>query len=390
MVNLNTSRIATTSTGQNQTASFDDIANVARQSRGDGHIRMKSDGKNGFVIYGHRSDSALSIFHKSHESRQDAGTLAVARSIREFAAGKGTAVQEKAEQLLKKYVGGDQVRQRMTNSDVLNIHRQLNDLASVGQGVRELTIQLRNLDANNLISQFGNALGDIDKVFREVGLFSRSGTNGHMSNSDAGEKFKDVAYPELSGGVALAILQDIQRAGAVDPSLRKMLGSLFMPTASKDQHGPIAGRNENKVSKHFEEFDKTGDVQVLLGKLCDEVKNGWFKEESHYENSNFGNTARPLGGLRSPMFIRDDGAKQLLSGFRDKSTEIKLDSLCEAFTRHLASDVEVEMIMRFMDNKDTYSSEKHQRDPRLNSGTNNELVARSFEILLDIGGLTAN
>ncbi|MBT9291913.1 hypothetical protein [Prosthecodimorpha staleyi] len=323
MVNLNTSRIAHTPTGNQNVASFSDIANVASQSKADGHIRAKSDGLGGVVVYGHKG-GFRSLFNKSNPQRQDAGTLEVKKSVDNYVQGKNPKVQALADQLMSRFVSqnGDVVA-RMTNQDVIAIKQQLDDAERIAGSIDGLARSLQN--GGDLTTAFRDNLPGIAFAFGQI--------NSGRKSDEVDLAVKGLCVPELGAGTALAIIDTLNNGGPLDDGTKSLLKAMF----PKNSFGGKAD-----LDKVFHDFETSQNRDNLVNDLCDIANRRWFNPESigsskqtqHY-------LIRTPNDQHAPLFLDDLEAQDKLQGFDQANPSGKLGKLKDAFEKHMAARNEI-------------------------------------------------
>ncbi|WP_140940224.1 hypothetical protein [Prosthecodimorpha hirschii] len=360
MVNLNTNRIAHTPTGNQNVASLDDIVNVASQSKADSQIRAKSDGLGGVVVYGHKG-GFRSLFNKSNPHRQDAGTLEVKKSLEHYVQGKNPQTQEVARQFLSRFVSkGGEVTANITNQDILSLKQKLDEAenATVGLGVIN---QALKRDPSNFLLAVTPRLSSIADGIELA--------NMRHYRPQSGDKFDNIAFPEINAGLALGVLKKLGDGGDLLPSDRKLL---------MDLHRNDSQARGNNLNQLFNRYDESGNREALIGGLADAIKNRFFAEQScgSVDFDNHPELPRQ-NDIRAPVYLHDEAARNHLAGFSGANANEKLDKLVNAYERHLEAPPE-----RLHGNNIGQQMGVVRHAP-----TNGQALALSFDKFLDVVGL---
>ncbi|TPQ52349.1 hypothetical protein C2U72_03650 [Prosthecomicrobium hirschii] len=323
MVNLNTNRIAHTPTGNQNVASLDDIVNVASQSKADGHIRAKSDGLGGVVVYGHKG-GFRSLFNKSNPQRQDAGTLEVKKSVDNYVQGKNPKVQALADRLMSRFVNQDgNVVARMTNQDVIAIKQQLDDAERIAGSIDDLARSLQN--GGDLTTAFKDNLPGIAFAFGQI--------NGGNKSNEVDLAVKGLCIPELGAGTALAIIDNLNNGAPLDDGTKTLLKALF----PKDSFGGKAD-----LDKVFRDFETSNNRDNLVNDLCGIANRRWFNPESILSSEKARHYGiRTPNDQNAPLFLDDLGARHELQGFGDADPSGKLGKLKNAYEKHMSARNEI-------------------------------------------------
>lgn len=327
-------------------ANFKDIADVARQSKGDSHIRAKeSDG--GLVVYGRKS-GWRNLFNKTDPSRQLQGAEQVKKSLEHFVKDKSPATKELVANFLSKYTSKDDgsVHKAMTNESIAELADKIDKIETHKVGLQNFASDLgkgKGLDA------FSDNLASLRQLVAKPSGYEHGWQKMSID--------KQVAYAEFSTGVALAVIKDI-RNGAEIGDAQEVLRTLY--------DNPLSWMKPDSVSKLFTDFAQDNDRSRLVEGLCDLVKNRWFVEARHDSDT--------VKGISSydkvaPMFLSDPETRDLLVDYNTAQGDDKLDKLVRAFEHHL--DAEPERL--------GFKKDDHLRNT---APTNQQVLIAGFEKIL--------
>lgn len=291
-------------------ADFKDIADVARQSKGDSHIRAKESG-GGLVVYGRKS-GWRNLFNKTDPSRQLQGAEQVKKSLEHFVKDKSPATKELVADFLSKYTTKDDgsVHKAMTNESIAELADKIDKIENKKAGLQKFGTDLL---AGNGLRAFSDNLPALRQFVQLDKDWGKLGLDQH------------VAYAEFSTGVVLAVIKDIHDGGDIG-NAEQVLRSLY--------DNPIIWMKSEDVGSIFRDFAQHNDRDRLVGALCDWSKDRWFAEGRFDEKQI--SVSSPYHKA-APIFVSDTDARNELVGFDVANADDKLDKLANAFERHLSA-----------------------------------------------------
>lgn len=298
-------------------ADFKDIADVARQSKGDSHIRAKQSG-DGIVVYG-RKAGWRNLFNKSDPSRQLHGAEQVKKSLEHFVKDKSPATKELVANFLSKYTSKDDgsVHTAMTNESITELADEIDKIENRRVGLQTFASDLgkgKGLDA------FSDNLASLRQLVAKP--------SGYEHGWQTMSTDKQVAYAEFSTGVALAVIKDIQNGGEIG-NAKDVIWKLY--------DKPLGWMVPESVLTLFSDFAQHNDRDRLVEGLCDLVKNRWFVA-ARYDSDTV--TVGSSYDKSAPMFLSNPETRDLLVGYDTAQGDDKLDKLVRAFEHHLDSQPE--------------------------------------------------
>ncbi len=283
-----------------------------------------------------------SVFHKEHIDRQEDGTKIVAEAFTKYAENKPQAVKDLVGKLLRPFVSGDTVVERMRNSDVLRIHQQLTDLENKIGSLDRLAVRLHN-DFDDPLVMFDLALGSAPEILKPIKL-------GLQSFERESAASKNAMLPELRAGFSLALLQRAMKEGnSLSSEDARLLKSLLVPTGNDRDYSivklfvdPLANENASPESK-----------AKALSHVLDYIKDSLFVAGSYDAHVRETDPIMQRPGLDyplAPVYLKVDetttsnqppgSIKKAMGEFKTLENESKLDVLTSAFARHLKADTE--------------------------------------------------
>lgn len=308
--------VVSANVGQN--LSFNEIADVAQQSHGSGHLRGKVDG-DGWKVYGHKSGLGA-LFHKASPSRQMMGTQIVMQSVMKYVENKSPQTQKLAENLMAKYTNSGI---NITNKEIVDIK---NALDTTEYNTEELNTKLISKMENteSHIGLIADSLKDLNKM---VLRGTQAGVKGiHRA------AWPTLPSPELGAGMMLAAIDKFANSENPKKAIAELkhdmevIGKFSNPGETYGWH----------LQNAIRDFEQDNNKDQLIGKLCDLGKQHFFAAEKYDEST--APTVMKLktpNDLGAPMFLSDPEARTHLTNFSDASPLDRLQKLKDAYELHM-------------------------------------------------------